>query len=118
MPEATDNANKPEFVTRFDKFILRVVGTLLVAGIIGIAATMFTMNINIVKMEINLRYLSEKIEEGNKDRYTLNMAIADKSILNSRIDLQNTVSDESNRKISVLFKKVTIIEKDIIKINK
>lgn len=118
MNKATSNMSCPELMTHFDKFVLKTVGMLLVIGIVGIAGTMINMNITIAKMEANLMYLSEKIEDANKDRYTLNMAAVDKALFNSRIDSQVKRSDEAERKISLLFNKIVTIEKDIIKISR
>jgi len=110
--------NQPELMTHFDKFVLKAVGTLLTLGIVAITGTMLTMNVTIAKMETSLEFVSKELEQANKDRYSASMAAVDKTLLNSRIDVNSENLTESNRKISVLFKKVSEMERDILKLQK
>lgn len=98
---------KVEVMTESDRWILKIVGSLIVAGIIGGGATLTVMRTDIAVLKTELVGVNTRLEQSMAKRYDIDMANADKQLMIQMIDMLRRDVDRNNNKIQSLENKMS-----------
>lgn len=78
--------SKVEVMTSFDRWILKVVSGVVIAGILAGSGLMVGLREDLAVLKTEVAALSRAVDKGTNKRYDSDMATADKQLLNSRIE--------------------------------
>jgi len=105
-------------MTGFEKMVMKVVGTLVAAGILASIGTNIAMTISITRVEEELKYVSKKLEESTRDRYTNTMAVVDKQAVNTALKALSETLTQNRDKQGKIWSRLNVLEKEIIKLGR
>lgn len=95
-----------ELITSTDRWILKIVGSLVVAGILGGGITLNNLKTDVAVMKTEISLLNNQYSKASDKRYDSEQAAADKQVMMEFMKTFNKMVERNEHRIDRLESKV------------